>query len=419
MNGARTGVRMSLVGALCTLLFAASVVAVGYACYGWYRGGPLPYTWRSLFLGLGLLPHEVSYATIVATVLCCFVTKGAAGHAILAGFFVPGASRNARELVQLLGLVLGYFVNMRLFGEVRRLQAVRRQLPQKAWASPIGTGGDSVDGIEVVVKGPNPQAFDGLVGVERAVEEMLGALEVWLKDPERAKLYKIDPARGVLLYGPPGTGKTSLARATAEYFGCPLIEVRPSVVLEKWVGASEKKLSQVFALARHAARRCGKPAIVFIDELDAIGRRRDGAHMNRASDVLLNQLLVELDGVSARGDVFVIGATNRIDVLDEALLRPGRFDRHVQVGLPDFEGRKALFSKLLAERPVLGEIDLDFLARITDGCSPAVIVGICKGAAERAVRRGARTGVDGITMEDLLVKAKEVVKEGWLPKGLS
>jgi len=384
--------RLSLVGIVLAALFTASVAATAIACYGWYRGEPVPRLWGRIFSDIGMRPSEVIHASVAATILCSLLTKGAFGYAILAGYFIPNASDPARFLVHVSSLIGGLYINNSLFIEIEKLRQIRRQAVRESVQRNIESTSPSK---------PDPHAFDRLVGVSHAVKAILDALELPVKHPEKVRRFKLKPVKGVLLYGPPGTGKTSLARAAASYFGCQFACITPAYLLDKWVGGSERKVHWLFEEARRRAASSRRPVILFFDEIDAIGRRRDGGHMNRPSDLVLNQLLAELDGTAPNSGVFVIAATNRSDVLDEALLRPGRFDKVIEVGLPDFSARKELFRKSLEDRPVVEDVDLDALARRTEGCSPAVIVNICNQAAQTAARRSIQTGVEAITMHDL------------------
>lgn len=276
-----------------------------------------------------------------------------------------------------------------------------RPAPQKAVAVSRREGGQGEArpaGEEQQRPSPvrDPHAFDNLVGVEEAVAVLREAFELAALYPEIARRYRLQPPRGLLLEGPPGTGKTSLARAAARYFGCAFASVSLPDLLSRWVGDSEQRLHQYFEWARRNA-----PAILFFDEIDAIGMKRDGSHMNRAPDILLRVLLEELDGFREREGVFVLAATNRADTLDPALLRPGRFDRRVRLGLPGAEARRKLFEIYLAGRPCLPDLDLDELVRATEGMSPADIKQLCDRAAARAARREAETGREGaIVRED-------------------
>jgi AAA+ superfamily predicted ATPase len=276
-----------------------------------------------------------------------------------------------------------------------------RPVPQKAAAASRGEGrqGEARAADEEQQRPSpvrDPHAFDGLVGVEEAVAVLREAFELAALYPQIAQKYRLQPPRGLLLEGPPGTGKTSLARAAARYFGCAFASVSLPDLLSRWVGDSEQRLHQYFEWARRNA-----PAILFFDEIDAIGMKRDGSHMNRAPDILLRVLLEEMDGFRGREGVFVLAATNRADTLDPALLRPGRFDRRVRLGLPGPEARRKLFEIYLTDRPCSPSVDLEELVRRTEGMSPAEIKQLCDRAAARAARREAETGREGaIVRED-------------------
>ncbi|BCV20358.1 ATP-binding protein [Moorella sp. Hama-1] len=233
---------------------------------------------------------------------------------------------------------------------------------------------------------PDPGAFDGLIGLDKAVDAIKTALELPLKQPEKIREYNLELPRGILLYGPPGTGKTSFARAAARYFGCSFYAVNASSLIGRYVGTSEANLRDLFA---HARRH--RPAVIFFDEIDAIGRRRDGSNLNRASDILLQLLLGELDGFAGREGIFIIAATNRADVLDEALVRPGRLDQKIELPLPGDRARRRLFEVYLRNRPTeLNETDYQNLAARTAGASAADIKAACDRAAWAASRVRAR-----------------------------
>ncbi|MGB9812483.1 MAG: AAA family ATPase [Thermovenabulum sp.] len=247
-------------------------------------------------------------------------------------------------------------------------------------------------------------AFNFLIGVDEAVEKIKDALELPIIYPEKVKEYRIKPAKGILLYGPPGTGKTSIAKATALYFGCTFIYLKASDLLSSRVGESEKNLSKYFEYAR-----ANKPAIIFIDEIDTIGMKRDGMNINRASDILLNTLLVEMDGLISNEGIFVIAATNRPDILDEALTRPGRFDHKVELKLPNRESREKLFVLYLSKRPLAETIDARYLSRVTEGFSPADIRAVCENAAVKALKREIKnTAEKGIKMEDIIEEINKI-----------
>lgn len=230
---------------------------------------------------------------------------------------------------------------------------------------------------------PDPKAFEQLIGVDEAVGVLKAQMASWVRAKEAAQ-FGVKPATGILLYGPPGTGKTSLARAAARYFGVHFMVVGPNDLLGRYVGESEQNVRTLFALARRRA-----PCVVFIDEIDALGRKRDGRHENRASDIVLPMLLQEMDGFQPLQGVLVIAATNRIDVLDEALVR--RFTYKMAIGKPDAAGRAALLQRYLAGTPA--EIDYErAAARLTD-LAPADIEQICSVARQIVWSEYLQTGV--------------------------
>ena len=228
----------------------------------------------------------------------------------------------------------------------------------------------------------DPEAFSGLVGVDAAVEAIKDAVELPLSYPDRVKRYGVTATKGILLVGPPGTGKTALARAAAAYCGCAFRAVSQGDLVAQHVGSSEAAVRELFAWARQST-----PAIIFIDEIDAIGGKRDGRAMNRPSDLVLRCLLAEMDGFEALRGVLVLAATNVADQLDPALRRPGRFDREIEIGLPDAEGRAAIWDVYLKDRPVAGDVDTADLAAHTEGWSPAGIAGAANQAALAALKR--------------------------------
>lgn len=214
-----------------------------------------------------------------------------------------------------------------------------------------------------------------LVDVKTALTENV----IWqLTDPSRFERMGIEPARGLLLYGPPGTGKTYVVRALAHESGAAFFAVKGAELLDKWVGESERGVREVFARARAVA-----PAIIFFDEIDALAPVR-GSSANNVTDSVVAALLTELDGVSSRGDVFVIGATNRRDLIDPALLRPGRLEVHLLLDLPAPEARKAFFT--MTSVPLDSTFDIDDLVDDTEGMSFADLDGLLRRAAIRAMR---------------------------------
>ena len=232
--------------------------------------------------------------------------------------------------------------------------------------------------------------FADVAGCDEAVEE-LQEIKEFLQDPARFQAMGARIPKGVLLYGPPGTGKTLLARAVAGEAGVPFFPISGSDFVEMFVGVGASRVRDLFEQAKQAA-----PAIVFVDEIDAVGRHRGaglgGGHDER--EQTLNQLLVEMDGFDARTGVILIAATNRPDILDPALLRPGRFDRQIVVDRPDLEGRKAILDVHAKGKPLADDVRLDVLARRTPGFTGADLANLMNEAALLTARR---RGVD-ITM---------------------
>lgn len=224
--------------------------------------------------------------------------------------------------------------------------------------------------------------FDDVAGAEEAKQELVEIVE-FLKNPQKfAKLGAKIP-RGVLLTGPPGTGKTMISRAVAGEAGVAFFSISGSEFVEMFVGVGASRVRDLFNRAKESA-----PAIVFIDEIDAVGRHR-GAGIGGGNDEreqTLNQILVQMDGFDERSNVIVIAATNRPDVLDPALLRPGRFDRRVTMDLPDVKGREAILRVHMKGKPVLEEVDLQTLARQTHGFSGADLESLANEGAILAAR---------------------------------
>ena len=224
--------------------------------------------------------------------------------------------------------------------------------------------------------------FADVAGVDEAVEE-LQEIKEFLAEPAKFQKLGAKIPKGVLLYGPPGTGKTLLARAVAGEAGVPFFSISGSDFVEMFVGVGASRVRDLFEQAKEAA-----PAIVFIDEIDAVGRHR-GAGMGGGHDEreqTLDQLLVEMDGFDVRGGVILIAATNRPDVLDPALLRPGRFDRQISVEAPDLIGRSHILQVHAVGKPLAKDIDLDSVARRTPGFSGADLANVLNEAALLAAR---------------------------------
>ncbi len=230
--------------------------------------------------------------------------------------------------------------------------------------------------------------FEHIGGQDNAIKELEEALEFIIKPEEIIKM-GIRPLKGVLLVGPPGTGKTLMAKAAASYTRSAFIATSGSEFIEVYAGMGAKRVRQLFNDARKkAAKQNSQSAIIFIDELEILGGKRGSHNSHMEYDQTLNQLLVEMDGISFRTDprILIIGATNRADMLDSALLRPGRFDRHVQVTLPDKVGRRKILDIHAQNKPIENENILDDIAAATFGFSGAHLESLTNEAAILALR---------------------------------
>ncbi|MEW5761729.1 MAG: AAA family ATPase [Bacillota bacterium] len=244
----------------------------------------------------------------------------------------------------------------------------------------------------VTSEGDTSISFADVGGQASAVEELREALD-FIRNHNEIKRLGIRPLKGILLTGPPGTGKTLMARAAAHYTDAVFLSVSGSEFIEMYAGVGAQRVRRLFQEAREAARKRGKKyAVIFIDEIDALGNTRGKTTSHLEYDQTLNQLLVEMDGLGIDDDVLilVVAATNRPDMLDPALLRPGRFDRQVRVELPDREGRLEILRLHTRNKPLAGDVDLDVIARETFGFSGAHLESLANEAAILAMREGAR-----------------------------
>src|SRR5213082_3103098 len=231
-------------------------------------------------------------------------------------------------------------------------------------------------------KSKSSVSWNDVAGVEEVRGELMEVVE-FLREPKRFERLGAKVPKGILLYGPPGTGKTLLAKAVAHESGANFYSASAASFVEMFAGLGAARIRKLFQEARKHA-----PAIIFIDELDAVGAQRTGHGFNREQDQTLNQLLVELDGFENAQQVVVMGASNRIQDLDQALLRPGRFDRQMLVPPPDLKGRTAILEVHTRGKPLGSGVDLSQVARQTSGLTGAELANICNDAAIFAGRRG-------------------------------
>jgi cell division protease FtsH len=239
--------------------------------------------------------------------------------------------------------------------------------------------------------------FADVAGCEEAIEE-LGEIKEFLQEPAKFQAVGAKIPKGVLLYGPPGTGKTLLARAVAGEAGVPFYSISGSDFVEMFVGVGASRVRDLFEQAKSNA-----PAIVFIDEIDAVGRHRGAGHGggNDEREQTLNQLLVEMDGFDVGGGVILIAATNRPDVLDPALLRPGRFDRQIQVDAPDLNGRHQILKVHSRGKPMAPDVDLISIARRTPGFTGADLANVLNEAALLTARQNGKL-IDDETLDEAI-----------------
>ncbi len=278
------------------------------------------------------------------------------------------------------------------------MKALRRYLPEIDLDEPVPTEilekmcvemNDFKEALKIVdpsalreflVEVPNT-TWNDIGGMEEVKQQLKEAVEWPLDDPESFVRMGISPPSGILLYGPPGTGKTLLAKAVANESGANFISVKGPEVLSKWVGESEKAVREIFKKAKQSS-----PSIVFLDELDAIAPRRGAYEGSHVTETLVNQLLTAIDGMEAMENVVVIGATNRPDIIDNGLMRAGRFDRLIKVSAPDEEARRAILAVHTKEMPLAEDVDLDELAKLTKGYVGADIESLCRESAMIALR---------------------------------
>lgn len=235
---------------------------------------------------------------------------------------------------------------------------------------------------ETVVEVPNV-SWDDVGGLDNVKRELQETVQYPVEHPEKFEKFGMSPSKGVLFYGPPGCGKTLLAKAIANECQANFISIKGPELLTMWFGESEANVREIFDKARQSA-----PCVLFFDELDSIAVQRGSSSGDAggAADRVLNQLLTEMDGMNSKKTVFIIGATNRPDIIDPALLRPGRLDQLIYIPLPDKASRRQIFKANLRKSPIAPDVDLDLLANVTEGFSGADITEICQRACKYAIR---------------------------------
>lgn len=283
------------------------------------------------------------------------------------------------------------------------------KIPQEILEKMIVTGDDFEEARrlvepsamrEVLVQVPNVK-WEDIGGLDETKRELIETVEWPLTKPEAFKRLGIEPPKGVLLFGPPGTGKTLLAKAVANESNANFISVKGPELISKWVGESEKAVRKIFKRARQVA-----PSIIFFDELDSIAPRRGSEIGAKVGERIVDQLLTEMDGLEELTGVVVIGATNRPDIIDPGLLRPGRFDRHVLTGVPDREGRLKIFEIHTKGMPLAKDVKIEQLADLTEGFVGADIEALAREAAINALRQD--ENVKEVTMKDFKAALEKV-----------
>ncbi|KAH8082909.1 ATP binding protein [Aureococcus anophagefferens] len=260
---------------------------------------------------------------------------------------------------------------------------------------------------ETVVEVPNV-TWDDIGGLQDVKRELKELVQYPVEHPEKFEKFGMNPSRGVLFYGPPGCGKTLMAKAVANECQANFISVKGPELLTMWFGESEANVRDLFEKARAAA-----PCVLFFDELDSIAGQRGGSSGDGggAADRVINQLLTEIDGVGSKKNVFVIGATNRPDIIDAALMRPGRLDQLIYIPMPDLESRLSILKATLRKSPISTDVDLDFLAANTEKYTGADLTEICQRAAKLAIRENIERDIEREKLREENEDAKDDVDE--------
>lgn len=255
---------------------------------------------------------------------------------------------------------------------------------------------------EVQVQIPNI-SWDDVGGLESLKEELKEAVEWPIKHKEAFDYVDVEAPKGILLHGPPGTGKTLIAKALAKMTESNFISIKGPELLSKWVGESEKGVREIFRKARQAA-----PCIIFLDEVDAlVPRRGSGGSGSHVTENVVSQILTEIDGLEELHNVLIIGATNRLDIVDEALLRPGRFDRVIKVPNPDQKGRRHILEIHTKKKPLSSDVKIDKIVELTSGFSGAEIAAVANRAATSALKR--YVGGKSQNIKDIKITQQDLV----------
>ncbi len=254
---------------------------------------------------------------------------------------------------------------------------------------------------EVQVQVPNV-SWDDVGGLDELKEELREAVEWPIKHKEAFEYVDVESPKGVLLYGPPGTGKTLIAKALSKMTDSNFISIKGPELLSKWVGESEKGVREIFRKARQAA-----PCIIFFDEIDALVPRRSGSESSHVSENVVSQILTEIDGLEELHNVLIIGATNRLDIVDEALLRPGRFDRIIEVPKPDAKGREHIFKIHSKKKPLAADVNISKIVELTSGFSGAELAAVANRAAITALKR--YVGGKSESVKDIKITQQDIL----------
>ncbi len=294
--------------------------------------------------------------------------------------FGSGFENYIRRQLQGIPIVKGDTITVPVLGMTLKLNVVETK-PDKPVRVVSTTHIEILPSAAVAIKKTPKIRYEDIGGLKHVIDRIREIVELPLKHPELFYHLGIEPPKGVLLYGPPGVGKTLLAKAVANEAGATFLSINGPEIMGKYYGESEERLREVFRQAKEKA-----PSIIFIDELDAIAPRRAEVS-GEVERRIVAQLLALMDGLESRGQVIVIGATNRIDAIDPALRRPGRFDREIEIGPPDKEGRKEILKIHTRNMPLADDVNLDELAEMTYGFVGADLAALCKEAAMHALRR--------------------------------